>query len=135
MNNATRALFLTLVAGLAVAGCQTEQPEAESTVPQVAFEGSPDSRFVGTWKTENGNSTYSLQPDGSFRLKSTVSTPGGKFDTESNGLWRVKNDHMLFKDADGLVSTYRHELAGDKLTLTRTGSMKTKTVLLRQKRK
>lgn len=126
-----RLLQAVLIACLFIHGCQ--QAETEPNQPVTAFEGSVDSRFVGEWKTENGQSSYTLKPDGSFQLKSKVSTPGGTMNTESKGSWLVKDDRMLFKGADGLVAAYRHSLSGNRLTLSLTGKMKRQTVLIKQK--
>jgi len=47
----------------------------------------------------------------------------------STGSWSVKGDRMLFKDQQGNVAAYGYKLAGSKLTLTPTGTMKHPTIM------
>jgi hypothetical protein len=113
-----------------VGGCTGASEEgSEPTKPPVAFEGKPDSRFAAVWKNADGSSTYTLKPDGKYRLESKVKTQGKTFDTNVAGEWVANGDRLLFKDAAGTVVPYKYTLAGNKLTLALTGSMKRETVL------
>ncbi|HEY0866446.1 MAG TPA: hypothetical protein VGE01_03660 [Fimbriimonas sp.] len=122
-------LFLVVIVS---AGCMAPDDATTAEKPALLFEGLPDSRFVGTWKSDTGNSTYNLKEDGSYHIKSKVTNRGQTFDTESDGEWRAKEDRLLFKDPQGNVVPYLFKLDGRKLTLTMTGSMKGETVLLLQ---
>lgn len=122
-----------LVISLAASfGCGPQVEEIGVEEPKkIAFDGKPDERFVGTWTSEDGKSTYVLKEDGAYNLKATVSTPGGSMNTESDGSWSVNGDRFLIKDYAGNVVPYTYELADGKLTLGLTGSMKTSTVLVK----
>lgn len=112
-------------------GCGSQVEEVVDDTPKVVFEGKPDARFVGTWTSEDGKSTYTLKEDGAYNLKAKISTPGGAMDTESAGSWAVNGDRFLIKDPAGNVVPYTFDFADGKLTLGLTGSMKTSTVLVK----
>ncbi len=130
MKPLTRLLPIAL-AVLALFGCDSGVEEVVDDTPKVAFEGQQDERFVGTWASEDGKSTYTLESDGKYNLKAKISTPGGAMDTESGGSWAVNGDRFLIKDPAGNVVPYTFELKDGKLTLSLTGSMKTSTVLVK----
>lgn len=119
-----------LLVGL-LAGCS---PGDEGAAPALkALDGKPDARFAGVWKTESGASTYTFAENGDYDLKARITTPNGPMDTESRGSWSVKGDKFFIKDPGGNIVGYEHDLQGDRLTLTLTGSLRNATVLLRQK--
>jgi len=125
------ALAFVIVA----AGCAPPAEEittVDST--KVAFEGAPDERFVGAWKSTSSDSTYTMSINGTYQLHSRVKMPGGPgmIDADSKGEWRLKDKQLIFKDGQGNVVPYDYTLEGDTLTFVSTGKMKNKTVLKKQ---
>lgn len=117
------------------AGCQTTADATESGAPAkpaVAFEGTTDEKYVGTWKTPDGKTTYVLAPDGKFTLKSKVSYQGRSLDQNVSSEWRAKDGKIIFKDASGNPAEYSAKLEGNKLTLDLTGKMRNAMVLVKQ---
>jgi hypothetical protein len=115
---------------LPIAGCHDDVEVIEPETASRAFEGSPDPKFAGVWKTENGVSVYNIAKGGTYQLESKIRVQGKKpFLSHLTGQWAVKGDKMLFKDQSGMVSSYRCSLEGNKLTLTTGGSLKAKTVM------
>jgi len=119
---------------ICLTGCKPKDEEIlGDDTPKIAFEGAPDAKYAGTWKTEDGISVYELESSGGYKQASHVPIPKGKpVDSHQTGNWAVKGDRMLFKDQAGNVAAYSYALAGDKLTLTTLGSMKAKTVMDRK---
>ena len=120
-------LLLPLV--LALGGCPASEEVEEPAKPAVAFEGQKDPRMVGTWVSPDGRSTYRFDQDGSYNIRAKVTTPGGLQETNVNGKWLVKGDLFLMRNDEGGVVPYDLSLKGSDLTLTSTGSLKSKTVL------
>jgi hypothetical protein len=117
-----------------VFGCQPAEEEILTSEPKsVSFEGSVDEKLVGTWKSADGSSKYEFDQDGKFRLEGKIRTPGGEIDNKTNGEWKVNNNQLLIKDANGYVIPYDLKTANDELTMTSIGSMKNKTTLKRAK--
>ncbi|MFQ3586921.1 MAG: hypothetical protein SNJ74_00460 [Fimbriimonadaceae bacterium] len=114
------AALLSLVFALTVGGCKPADEGLDPNPPAVAFEGEPLADLAGKWKTSN--STYTLNADGSYRLQSQVSSPGGNVETDSAGEWRVSRDRLLFRDENGVVSAYAFEREGPVLKLRPTGN-------------
>ncbi len=135
-TSVAKASFATLVLALSLAlgaGCGPKEEDEETPEkPKVAFEGTSEPKLVATWKTTDGQTTYTLSEDGAYVLKGKASTPKGPVEYTNNGFWKAANDRVLFKDKDDNVVPYLYELSGKKLTLTMTGSMKNKTVLHKQ---
>lgn len=125
--------LFAVVLSLSVLGCKKDDSEElTDTTPKVMFEGKPDSKFVGVWKTEDGISVYNLDKSGSYKMDSKIPTRGKPILSHLTGNWTVNGDRMLFKDQSGNVAGYGFALKGDKLTLTSTGSLKAKTVMDRK---
>lgn len=98
--------------------------------PAVAFEGKPDEKIVGTYKTKDGT-VYVFDKAGSFHFDGVTATPKGQKKTHGEGDWVVNGDRLLFKDANGVVP-YNFVQKGRDLTLSLTGKMKNETVFTRQ---
>jgi hypothetical protein len=115
-------------------GCQAEEASLDDLkAPKAAFEGDVPERFAGTWKSEDGISTYRLETDGTYELHSKIRVQrGDPIDSRMQGEWRVKGDRMLFRDERGDVVPYAYALEDGRLELSLTGRMKSKTVLKRQ---
>jgi hypothetical protein len=115
-------------------GCSgnTESAEGPPEPTKVPFVGEPEPRFVGTWKLDGKDSTYTIRKDGTYSFKGMVSTQGGSFENKFDGEWKANDGQLLFKDGQGAVVPYNYKLEGNKLTLTLTGTMKRETVLLKQ---
>jgi hypothetical protein len=116
-----------------LAGCHHDDVEViEPDKPALTFEGAPDLKFAGAWKTTS-NSKYNLDKSGSYTLDETIHVRGNKpIDSHLTGQWAVKGDRILFKDQAGNVAQYAYAFDGTKLTLTSTGSLKSKTIMIRQ---
>lgn len=124
-------LALSLLSGFGCTSPNDELVPAER--PVTAFEGTPDGKFVGTWKSTDGVSTYQLEKDGKYKLDSNIPVRGqSPIQSKSEGEWRVNGDRMIFKDPQGNVVPYSFKLEGETLELSLTGRMKAKTVLKRQ---
>jgi hypothetical protein len=125
-------ICFAVIAGL---GC-SEGDGAESDEPirqKIAFEGEPQDRFAGTWKSADGVSTYKLNKDGSYELDSKIKVQGrGPIESHLKGEWRVQADRLLFRDQRGDVVPYAYSITGDTLELSLTGRLKSKTVLKRK---
>jgi len=112
-----------------IAGCAKEDDgESAPEKPKIAFEGKPDPALVGFWKQDTRDASYNIKADGTFDYKGKVATPGGTIDASFSAPWLVNGDLVLFKDQLGNVSQYKYKIEGDKLTLSRTGSIKLDTV-------
>ena len=118
-----------------VVGCGPKDEEITSTTANtVAFEGPPDAKYAGTWKSSNGVSTYIFVADGTYKMDSMIVVRGQKpFPSHAEGQWKVSGDRMLMKDKAGNVVPYALEFKNDELKLTLTGSLKNETVLRRSK--
>ncbi|HVL38014.1 MAG TPA: hypothetical protein VM328_01360 [Fimbriimonadaceae bacterium] len=122
-----------LLLALLMMGCGSSSDDlVEAEKPPVAFEGKPDERLVGKWQVPADSSTYTFNQDGTYDFVGKVSTRGGSFDNKFTGAWLVKDDRVLFKDAQGNVVPYVFRIEGDRLTLSLTGSLKNETVMVRQ---
>jgi len=123
-----------LVAIVAAWSCQPAEEIIDVQRPKVVpFTGKVDPRFVGTWKTDNGMSTYQLKEDGAYVLDSTIRVQGqAPIQSHLEGEWRLDGDRLLFKDGNGNVVPYAFTIKDDTLELGLTGKLKTKTVLKRQ---
>lgn len=99
--------------------------------PVVQFVGNIDPALVGAWTSEDQKSQYVFAKDGTFTLKISVNTPGGKQSNESKGQWKVAEEQLLIQDESGNVVPYRLKKGGNKVTLQLTGTMKGETVLNR----
>lgn len=131
----TALTSLTIAATLALVGCTSPAEEAgsDAAVPApVEMTGKPDPSLAGKWVTDNGNSTYQLEPNGSYHLDSKVTTNGNSFMTHSDGTWAVDGNKLFVKGPSGTVAAYTFERKDNQLTLTATGSVPTKTVLNRR---
>ncbi len=126
--------FIGLSSVFFAQGCKKDDTEViEPDKPSVAFEGSPDVKYAGTWKSEVGDATYTIDKSGSYKLDQTIQVSKQKpIESHLTGNWAIKGGNMLFKDQAGNVAAYSVELSGDKLTLTSTGSLKSKTVMNRK---
>jgi hypothetical protein len=119
------------VAGLA--GCNSDEDGIEPEKPPVAFEGKPEPQYAATWKTQDDRSVYQIAPDGTYKVDTKISVKGrDPFNSHLEGEWKVNGSQMLFRDKNGAVTPYNMESKGNTLTLTLTGAMKNKTVLLKQ---
>lgn len=126
-------IALTIGLTFACFGCKTPEPEVEVEQPKLAFEGAPDPKYAGTWKTDDGISTYVLEAAGTYKLSSKVQIQGQKpMFSNLKGNWCIDGDRMLFRDQSAQVSGYSYELKANKLTLISTGYLKSKTVMTRQ---
>ncbi|MDR3692906.1 MAG: hypothetical protein P4L46_26235 [Fimbriimonas sp.] len=129
-----KTLGFLLVAGLLaipLVGCHKDDVEViEPEAAPKVFDGVPDAKYAGTWKTENGQSTYWLAADGTYKLQTKIQVSHQKpFLSHLTGRWGAKNDKMEFRDESGNVSTFGFEVQGEKMTLTSLGSLKSKTVM------
>lgn len=128
-------ILLAVTTGLVVfisGGCQPTSADVEEPQkPPVAFQGKPDAKFVGTWKTVDKRSVYSFKADGAYTIKTHVNTPGGGMDTQTDGSWLADAEHFLMKDKAGNVVPYNFKVEGNKLSLSLTGSMKRETVMVK----
>jgi len=131
MLNPPRISFALVLATVTL-GCGARDSDAlvSSDRPKVAFDGKPDPRFVGTWKTTTG-SLYKFERDGSYTLDGNVKTPGGIMKNHVVGSWGYKDTTMQFKDANGIVVPYTCSLEGTTLKLTSVGTLKRELVLSR----
>jgi len=126
-------VFAAALVGVCAGCSHPDSDELDTTVKKIAFEGAPDPKFAGTWKTEDGVSTYTIKADGSYELASKIQVAKQKpIDSHLTGNWAVKADQMLFKDQSGNVSGYTFALEGTKLTLVSNGTLKAKTVMDKQ---
>ena len=133
MNKTIRIALALGALSLLVTGCQKEADDVDKEKPPVAFEGSPDAKYAGTWKTEDGVSTYILDGAGTYKLSSKIQIKGQEpMTSHLTGQWAINGDKMLFKDQSANVAAYAFEFQGNKLTLTSTGSLKAKTIMDRQ---
>lgn len=117
---AGRLFPLLLAAGCgagAVSGDDSEVAEPPEP-PALVFEGKPDGRYVGVWRTTDGTSTLDMKAGGALKLITKARTPGGGHEEEKKGEWRLSKGKLLFQ-TDGSVAGYGAEIAGDKLTLAR----------------
>ena len=117
------------------AGCSNKSADdvEDSAKPKVAFLGKADDRFVATWKSTDGVSTYRFDKGGTYKLDSKIKVQQhAPIDSHQEGSWLVNGDRMLFKDGSGNVVPYAFALAGNTLELTLTGGLKVKTTLKRQ---
>ena len=114
-------------------GCHEEGESVETPVASKVFDGTPDAKFEGTWKTEDGMSTYQLNKNGTYLLDSKIKVAGNKpINSHLKGMWGIKGSMMEFKDQASNVASYGFELQGNKLTLTSSGVAKAKTIMDRQ---
>lgn len=119
------------MAGLA--GCNSDEDGIEPEKPLVAFEGKPEPQYAATWKTQDDRSVYQIGEDGTYKVDTKVTTKGqAPFNSHLEGEWKVNDKLMLFRDKNGAVTPYIIDLKGNTLTLTLTGSMKNKTVMVKQ---
>ena len=130
----TSALFLIPLAALLCFGCKHDEEEITDTAPtKVAFDGAPDPKLAGTWKTEGTVATYTLDAAGTYKLDQKIQVSKQKpIDSHLTGSWGVKGDQMLFKDQSGNVAGYGYKLDGTKLTLVANGTLKSKIVMDKQ---
>lgn len=132
MKLLTGFICLAALSGLGCAS-PSDAEEDDAPKPHVVFEGDVPDRFAGTWKTEDGKSTYQLKRDGSYVLDSKVNVPGRvPIDSHLEGEWRVKGERMLFRDGQGDVVPYLFKIEGDALELSLTGRLKNVTKLKRK---
>ena len=123
----------TALAAAGLAGCHSDEDGAEPEKPPVAFEGKPDPQYAATWKTQDKRSVYEIVADGTYKVDTKVVTKGqAPFNSHLEGEWKVNGTQMLFRDKNGAVTPYAIDLKGNTLTLTLTGALKNKTVLLKQ---
>lgn len=133
MNKPLCLALLGCSLAIPMSGCKDDVETIEPEKPSVVFEGVPDAKFEGTWKTEDGVSTYNIVKDGTYKLESKFKVHGpNPMISHLTGQWAVKGDKMLFKDQSNNVSAYLFDLQGSKLTLTTVGVMKGKTIMDRQ---
>ncbi len=120
---------------LVLNGCKNDDVETiEPDKPSQAFNGKPEERFCGKWKTEDGVCAYNLESSGSYKLETLVRVQGQKpMLAKSTGLWGLADAKMQFKDQAGNVATYSFDLNPNKLILTSLGSLKSKTIMDRVK--
>ncbi len=132
MKHRTVLLAAALAGGLLV-GCHSGDDELAPDRPPVAFEGKPEPQYAATWKTQDNRSVYQIAADGTYKVDTKVSVKGqAPFNSHLEGEWKVNGAQMLFKDKNGAVTPYAMDQKGNTLTLTLTGAMKNKTVLLKQ---
>ena len=128
---------LLLVATLLIAavGCSKNEDE-ELPMPvatNVSFDGAPEEKYAGTWKTADGISTYFIDKSGTYKADSVIPMKGqAPMKTHIEGEWKASGEQLLFKDAKGNVVPFSCKLDGDTLELSLTGSMKRKIVMKRQ---
>lgn len=124
--------FLVVLLVAAAVGCApAESDDAPPPKAEVAFEGKPDPALVGTWKTTDNMSIYTLKEDGSYRLQSKITVQGRKIDSDVAGQWSVSNDRFLMKATNG-VAAYTFQLNGSTLQFSTTGSIKRTITLKKQ---
>ncbi len=127
--------LIVSVFAITIIGCGTSPDDelVEPTAMKVEFKGTPDERFVATWKSTNGVSTYVFEKAGTYKLDSKIVVKGqSPINSHLEGEWRLDGDRMLFRDGSGNVVPYSYKLNGDTLELALTGKMKAKTVLKKQ---
>ena len=125
---------MLLLLGTWLVGCAPKDTDEEitSTEPNsTRFEGKPDAKYAGAYKTVDGLSTYKFGSDGDFTLDGKVKSPSGVFDQHVKGQWALNGDRILFQ-YNGTTVPYAYRLAGNRLTLSLTGSLKKETVLVKQ---
>lgn len=116
-------------------GCQSPEEEiTSSTATSVPFDGRPDPRFVGDWKSADKSADYLFGADGMYHLNKKVAARQGNFQIKVDARWCLNKagDRILMEDAAKNVVPYTYQLEGNKLTLALTGSLKNETVLFKQ---
>lgn len=115
-------------AAVGTSGCRPLADSDDATVPtrqSVAFEGSVDPRFAGTWKSRNGYSVLELDKDGALKSETISFSQKGRSDTKVAGEWRIKGSDLLLRYAGpgggATVIKYTASLAGNKLGLAIAG--------------
>lgn len=108
-------------------GCEPYEGPPEEP-EKGALTGEVDKEIAGAYQSSDGMA-YTFADDGSFTLKGQIQTPDGPVDRESKGEWRVDDDKLMIKDAQGYVVPYLLKREGGVLKLTMTGSMKAETTL------
>lgn len=127
---------MPLALGLTLLGCGPGDGSDDDGIPvpdrpPVAFEGTPDPKLAGVYKTNSGM-IYTLDKSGNSEFKGTKSTPNGPQATSGHGQWAVKGDTIYFKDENGVVP-YLYQQKGKQLILSMSGTKtKHETVFTRQ---
>lgn len=121
----------TLVATVMVGACVQPEDDAKPVGPQtVDFQGKPDPKFVGTWKTADARSGLDLAQDGKLTVHVVTASPQGDHSFDLMGDWLVNSDGDLmlqYLDASKSVTKlkYKTKLEGGKLTLAQPNGLKT----------
>lgn len=137
MTHRPLGMALALASAVLVAGCKNADDEyAPAVLPKVyPFEGKVDTRYVGTWKTADGNSTLDILKDGKLDIETVNFSQNGKSVGHVSGDWLTSGSDLMFKYSIGkqapTVLKYTATLDGAKLTLQLADS-KTKTVYTRK---
>jgi len=113
-------------------GCKNPDDElAPAFVPKTYnFEGQIDTKFVGTWKTSDGNSTIDLDPKGACKIDTIIHSMSGKTTSRVDGKWLATDGSLMFQYGDASHGTtvlkYNATLKGNTLDLQQAGGrMKT----------
>lgn len=107
-----------------VAGCGETAPEAQSPEPpKVAFEGKPDAKMEGIWKSDKPKMEIHLLAAGEAKVISWTPTPDGEKKIEQSGRWGMKESELQFElnvDSATRIETYQASQKEDSLELKRT---------------
>ncbi len=112
-----------LAAAVLSVGCRSPDDEfAPAFHPRVyAFEGSVEPKYVGTWRSLDGDSTLNLAKDGVLRIEVVSRSVAGRIVKHYSGQWLADGDGVRFRYRAGAqpdkVLKYRASLAGATMTL------------------
>ena len=122
-----RFLGVAAVAATIMFGCKGTDDDLEpAVVPKaVTFEGDVDSKYVGLWKSSDGNSTLDLSKEGVVKIDQKIVAANGKSTSHVEGTWLAKGDDLLFRypERSGGETTlkYAAKLKGNTLVLGQSG--------------
>jgi len=113
------------------AGCKPAPSETDDTPPKpaaVAFEGTVDPKFVGTWKTAKETSCLDLRKDGSAQILSAHPSPRGIVKSTLEGSWLVSGGDLLLRytvpHQTETIVKYPATLSGNKMILVQGSKSK-----------